>query len=70
MKPKKVFYQGVEVKYIFNLVDETKVDLGLVDGKATIKNVNKSELMIRMVDAELELKELQDKIEKIKEILL
>lgn len=69
MKPKKVFYRGNEVKVIFNLVDETKVDIGLVGGKQTIRNAEKSELMIRMVDAEKEFKELEDKIEKIKEIL-
>ena len=69
MKPKKVFYQGNQVKVIFNLVDETKVDIVLVGGKQTIRNAEKSELMIRMVDAEKEFKELKDKIEKIKEIL-
>lgn len=34
-----------------------------------IKNVEKSELMVSLVDAQKEFKELEDKIDKIREIL-
>ena len=67
MKPLKTFYNNQEIKTIFTL-PENKVDLHI--GKNIVKNINKSELMVKLVDVENIIKEYKDKIEQIKEITL
>lgn len=66
MKPLKTYYKGELVKTRFikpgNLVD-------IHVGKKMIKDVSNSELMVSLEDAENEFKQLEEKINQIKEIL-
>lgn len=62
----KVFYKGEEIKIIFILPDN-KVDL--VIGNRMERKVNHSELMVYLDDYESKVKELEDKLAIIKEII-
>lgn len=67
MKPLKTYYKGELVKTMFISPNPLVVDIH-VNGKF-VKDVPKKELMVSLVDAENEFKELEEKINRVKEVL-
>lgn len=71
MKPTKVFYRGEEVRAIFNLVDKDIVDIAVGKGNAPLlRGVNRSELMIPLVEAEAIFNESQKLYDDIQSALV
>lgn len=68
MEPIETYHNGKKVKIIFNLLDKTKVDIALEDN-SMLRNVDKSELMVRLVDAEIEINALKGMLTDIRKII-
>lgn len=67
MESMQVFYKNEKVETIINLVDKTKIDL-VVGGKM-IRSANRSELMVKLEDAEIQINGLQGMLDDIRKII-
>ncbi len=67
MKPTKVYYKGELVKTIYLLLDKNKVDIAIRRKK--LKRVDRSELLIPLVEAEKQIEKLESNINQIRGIV-